>query len=269
MGVLQIGISAMVIENKVKTLTITTFRTGKLDFEDVCFVKELQHFNLFSVSQMCDKKNKVLFIDTECLVGDIIEFCGSKEIKREYSNAITPQQNGVAERKNRTLIEAARTMLADSFLPNTFWAESVSTACYVVIVEAEPAQEYYVLPLWSSYTSTVKSSETKNGGEKPKKDTNLKSNEKPVDKEEQAFLGELERLKRQEKDTDDAAEALRKEFSQNTEDLLLQATADRATSTKIVNTVNTPVNTASSTRIFCAGETSNPDTTNYADQDDS
>ncbi|GJS07531.1 ribonuclease H-like domain-containing protein [Tanacetum coccineum] len=44
----------------------------------------------------------------------------------------TPQQNGVAERKNRTLIEAARTMLADSFLPNTFWAEAVSTACYVL-----------------------------------------------------------------------------------------------------------------------------------------
>ncbi|GJW36001.1 putative ribonuclease H-like domain-containing protein [Tanacetum coccineum] len=51
---------------------------------------------------------------------DIIEFCGSKGIKREYNNARTPQQNGVAERKNRTLIEAARTMLADSFLPNTF-----------------------------------------------------------------------------------------------------------------------------------------------------
>ncbi|GJS41592.1 ribonuclease H-like domain-containing protein [Tanacetum coccineum] len=55
-----------------------------------------------------------------------------RRIKREYSNARTPQQNGVAERKNRTLIEAARTMLADSFLPNTFWAEAVSTACYVL-----------------------------------------------------------------------------------------------------------------------------------------
>ncbi|GJV57550.1 putative ribonuclease H-like domain-containing protein [Tanacetum coccineum] len=295
-------------------------QTGKLDFEDVSFVKELQHFNLFSVSQMCDKMNKVLFTDTECLIlspdfklpdenqillkvprqnnmysfnlenivplgglacliakattdesnlwhrrlghvnfknlnrlvkgnlvrglptklfqndhtcvacqkgkqhkasckaklvssishtlqllhmdlfgptsirsinhktyclvitddfsrfswtfflrtkdetsailkdfirqienqlnqkvktircdngtefknRDIIEFCGLKGIKREYSNARTPQQNGVAERKNRTLIEAARTMLADSFLPNTFWAEAVSTACYVL-----------------------------------------------------------------------------------------------------------------------------------------
>nr|GEV64206.1 ribonuclease H-like domain-containing protein [Tanacetum cinerariifolium] len=44
-----------------------TIRTGKLDFEDLYFVKELQ-FNLFSVSQMCDKKNSVLFTDTECLV---------------------------------------------------------------------------------------------------------------------------------------------------------------------------------------------------------
>ncbi|GJY53604.1 ribonuclease H-like domain-containing protein [Tanacetum coccineum] len=42
-------------------------RTGKLDFEDVYFVKELK-FNLFSVSQMCDKKNSVLFTKTECLV---------------------------------------------------------------------------------------------------------------------------------------------------------------------------------------------------------
>ncbi|GJT89116.1 putative ribonuclease H-like domain-containing protein [Tanacetum coccineum] len=53
-------------------------------------------------------------------------------IRRDYSNARTPQQNGVAERKNRTLIEAARTMLADSKLPTMFWIEAVSTACYVL-----------------------------------------------------------------------------------------------------------------------------------------
>nr|GEU33772.1 ribonuclease H-like domain-containing protein [Tanacetum cinerariifolium] len=44
-----------------------TIRTGKLDFKDVYFVRELQ-FNLFSVSQMCDKKNSVLYTDTECFV---------------------------------------------------------------------------------------------------------------------------------------------------------------------------------------------------------
>ncbi|GKD37471.1 hypothetical protein Tco_1257678 [Tanacetum coccineum] len=42
-------------------------KTSKLDFKDVYFVKELK-FNLFSVSQIRDKKNNVLFIDTECVV---------------------------------------------------------------------------------------------------------------------------------------------------------------------------------------------------------
>nr|GEZ52717.1 putative ribonuclease H-like domain-containing protein [Tanacetum cinerariifolium] len=270
-------------------------RTGKLDFDDVYFVKELK-FNLFSVSQMCDKKNSVLFTDTECLVlshdfklldesqvllrvprennmynvnlknivpsgdltclfakatidesnlwhrrlghikfktinklvkgnqhrvscktkpvssvdqhlyrlhmdlfgptfvkslnkksyclvvtddysrftwvfflatkdetsfilktfitclenqlslkvkvirsdngtefknNDLSQFCGMKGIKREFSVPRTPQQNGIAKRKNRTLIEAARTMLADSLLPIPFWAEVVNTACYL------------------------------------------------------------------------------------------------------------------------------------------
>ncbi|GJY32150.1 retrovirus-related pol polyprotein from transposon TNT 1-94 [Tanacetum coccineum] len=59
------------------------------------------------------------------------EFCKKKGIKKEFSVARTPQQNGVAERRNRTLIEAARTMLADSKLPTIFWAEAVNTACYV------------------------------------------------------------------------------------------------------------------------------------------
>ncbi|GJV69421.1 retrovirus-related pol polyprotein from transposon TNT 1-94 [Tanacetum coccineum] len=50
----------------------------------------------------------------------------------EFSVARTPQQNGVAERKNRTLIEATRTMLVDSLLPTVFWAKAVNTACYVL-----------------------------------------------------------------------------------------------------------------------------------------
>ncbi|GKA92951.1 retrovirus-related pol polyprotein from transposon TNT 1-94 [Tanacetum coccineum] len=54
-----------------------------------------------------------------------------KGILRQYSVARTPQQNGVAERRNRTLFEAARTMLADSKLATTFWADAVNTACYV------------------------------------------------------------------------------------------------------------------------------------------
>nr|GEX31840.1 putative ribonuclease H-like domain-containing protein [Tanacetum cinerariifolium] len=69
---------------------------------------------------------------TEFKNREMDEFCGQKGIKKEYSVARTPQQNGVAERKNRTLIEAARTMLAESLLPTIFWAEAVNIACYVL-----------------------------------------------------------------------------------------------------------------------------------------
>ncbi|GJW15605.1 integrase, catalytic region, zinc finger, CCHC-type containing protein [Tanacetum coccineum] len=51
--------------------------------------------------------------------------CIYEGIKRDYSNAKTPQQNRVAERKNKILIEAARTMLADSKFPTMFWTEAV------------------------------------------------------------------------------------------------------------------------------------------------
>ncbi|GJU53328.1 putative ribonuclease H-like domain-containing protein [Tanacetum coccineum] len=229
-----------------------TLKTDSLDFEDVYFVNELK-FNLFSVSQMCDKKNYILFTDTECLIlspnfklpdesqillkiprkDNMYSFdmknivpkesltclvakatsdesmlwhrrlghinfkninklvkdnlvrgfptkcfendqtcvaclkgkqhrasCKSKVLNpitkplfvlhmdlfgptfvsslmhKKYCLVVTddysrtPQQNSMADRKNRTLIEAARTMLANSKLPTTFWAKAVSTACY-------------------------------------------------------------------------------------------------------------------------------------------
>nr|GEU49540.1 probable protein phosphatase 2C 9 [Tanacetum cinerariifolium] len=68
---------------------------------------------------------------TEFKNKEMNQFCKKQGIKREFSVARIPQQNGVAERKKRTLIEAARTMLADSKLPTTFWAKAVNTACYV------------------------------------------------------------------------------------------------------------------------------------------
>ncbi|GKB14599.1 putative ribonuclease H-like domain-containing protein, partial [Tanacetum coccineum] len=93
----------------------------------------LKDFITFIENQLT-KKVKAIRCDngTEFKNSKLIELCGSKGIRRDYSNARTPQQNGVAERKNRTLIEAARTMLADSKLPTMFWTEAVSTACYVL-----------------------------------------------------------------------------------------------------------------------------------------
>nr|GEY20386.1 hypothetical protein [Tanacetum cinerariifolium] len=70
-----------------------------------------------------------------------------------------------------------------------------------------------------------------NRDEKLNEDTDLKTNEEPVDQADQTFLEELESLKRQEKEANDAAETLKKTFAQSTEDLLLQAGTVRASST--------------------------------------
>ncbi|GJV98029.1 putative ribonuclease H-like domain-containing protein [Tanacetum coccineum] len=93
----------------------------------------LRDFITFVENQLT-KKVKAIRCDngTEFKNSNLIELCGSKGIKRDYSVARTPQQNRVAERKNITLIEATRTMLADSKLPTMFWTEAVSTACYVL-----------------------------------------------------------------------------------------------------------------------------------------
>ncbi|GJV60064.1 gag-pol polyprotein [Tanacetum coccineum] len=59
-------------------------------------------------------------------------FCKQEGIKRQFTTAYTPQQNGVAERMNRTLLERARAMLATASLGKSFWAgKQVNTACYV------------------------------------------------------------------------------------------------------------------------------------------
>ncbi|GJX55299.1 ribonuclease H-like domain-containing protein [Tanacetum coccineum] len=86
------------------------------------------------IENQLDYKVKVIRSDngTEFKNSVMNQFCEMKGIKREFSVARTPQQNGVAERRNRTLIEAARTMLVDSKLPITFWAKAVNTACYVL-----------------------------------------------------------------------------------------------------------------------------------------
>ncbi|KAI3729977.1 hypothetical protein L6452_18650 [Arctium lappa] len=57
-------------------------------------------------------------------------FYNEHGIQQQFSAARTPQQNGVVERRNRTLVEAARSMLAYSSLPISLWAEAISTACY-------------------------------------------------------------------------------------------------------------------------------------------
>ncbi|GKD52932.1 putative ribonuclease H-like domain-containing protein [Tanacetum coccineum] len=88
---------------------------------------------IIGIENLVDHKVKVIRCDnrTEFKNKEMNQFCEMKGILRQFSVARTPQQNGVSERRNRTLIKAFRIMLADSKLPTTFWAEAVNIACYV------------------------------------------------------------------------------------------------------------------------------------------
>ena len=68
---------------------------------------------------------------TEYENSQFAKFCNEKGIKHEFSAPITPQQNGIAERKNRTLQEMARVMLSSKNLSKKFWAEALNTACHI------------------------------------------------------------------------------------------------------------------------------------------
>ncbi|GKA38048.1 putative ribonuclease H-like domain-containing protein [Tanacetum coccineum] len=83
------------------------------------------HMDLFGPTSVSSLNHKwLIWGGVEFKNRDMDDFCTKKGIKREFSNARTPQQNGLAERRNKTLIKAARTMLADAKLPVTFWAEA-------------------------------------------------------------------------------------------------------------------------------------------------
>jgi transposase InsO family protein len=58
-------------------------------------------------------------------------FCRDLGLEHQYSTPYVPPQNGVIERKNRTLCEMARTMLDEHRTPRRYWAEAVNTACHV------------------------------------------------------------------------------------------------------------------------------------------
>ncbi|GJR02492.1 putative ribonuclease H-like domain-containing protein [Tanacetum coccineum] len=168
---------------------------------------QLLHMDLFGPTSVRSLNHKTYCLNSK--IKEVIELRGSKGIKRKYSNVRTPQQNGVAERKNRTFIEAARTMLADSFLPITFWAGCKNPANkHVGPQEANP-----------------------NAGTKDIIDAG--DSEKEDESAQDCF-------RQGKKDANNEAEALRKEFTQETENLLIQAGAAKASSTNIVNTVSTP-----------------------------
>ncbi|GKA51897.1 putative ribonuclease H-like domain-containing protein [Tanacetum coccineum] len=135
------GLPSKLFTNKHNCVACNKGKQHKASYKAITAVStisaplQLLHMDLFgpiSIRSIDHKYYSLVVTDdfsrcdngTEFKNSKLIELCGSKGIRRDYSNARTPQQNGVAERKNRTLIEAARTMLADSMLPTMFWTEA-------------------------------------------------------------------------------------------------------------------------------------------------
>jgi hypothetical protein len=85
------------------------------------------------------------------------EFCLSYGIKQEFSFPITPQQNGVVERKNRVIQEMARVMIHSKYLAQHFWGEVVNTACHIINrVNLRPETSKTPYEIWRGKKPTVK-----------------------------------------------------------------------------------------------------------------
>ncbi|GJY70709.1 retrovirus-related pol polyprotein from transposon TNT 1-94 [Tanacetum coccineum] len=86
---------------------------------------------------------------TEFLNKTLNAFFKEEGIEHQTSTPRTPEQNGVVERRNRTLVEAARTMLSASKLPLFFWAEAIATACYTqnrsIIIPTHEKTTYHII----------------------------------------------------------------------------------------------------------------------------
>ena len=88
---------------------------------------------------------------------DLSNFCEMKEMHHEYSAPLTPQQNGVVERKNRTLQEMARVLIHAKALPLHFWAEAVNTMCHIHNrITTRSGTTVTLYELWKSRKPNVK-----------------------------------------------------------------------------------------------------------------
>ena len=86
------------------------------------------------VENQIEKKIKVLRTNNggEFCRNEFEEFCKKHGIARQKTTPYTPQQNGVVERMNITLMEKSRSMLSGAELGNELWAEAMGTTCYLV-----------------------------------------------------------------------------------------------------------------------------------------
>ncbi|GJT16678.1 putative ribonuclease H-like domain-containing protein [Tanacetum coccineum] len=130
----------LVVTDNYSKFTWVFFLATKDETSEILknFIKEIEN--------LVDKKVKIIRSNngTEFKNKVMDDFCRKKGIKKEYSLAKTPRQNGVAERRNRTLIEAAKPILICSTLPPHFGSKAISTSTQ----KEEISQDYIVMPIW-------------------------------------------------------------------------------------------------------------------------
>nr|GEX23450.1 putative ribonuclease H-like domain-containing protein [Tanacetum cinerariifolium] len=254
-------------------------KTEKLDFEDVYFVKELQHFNLFSVSQICDKKNKVLFTDTECLIlSPDFKLPDENQVllrvPRQHNmysfnlEYIVPSKGLACLIAKATVDESTKWHMSKVFRVYNLETKRVEENMHINFLENKPNVQGkgptwlfdldYLTDSMNYPPITIENNAKKIAGPK---ETNISAgtqdnldagnSKMKADHAQEYYVLPIaqkqrtEMLKSQEKEANDAAETLRKTFAQSIEDLLLQAGAARASSTNYVNTASIPVNAAS------------------------
>ena len=113
------------------------------DFSRKCWIYPLaskdqifETFKMFKtrVENEIESTIKCLQMDNggEFCSNDFVNFCARNGIRRVKTVPYTPQENGVIERMNRTIVERIRSMLSHSGLPKSFWAEAANTAVYLI-----------------------------------------------------------------------------------------------------------------------------------------
>nr|GEU52531.1 Gag-Pol polyprotein [Tanacetum cinerariifolium] len=124
---------------------------GAVMIKRVYYVEGLNH-NLFSIGQFCDADLKVAFRKSTCYIRDLKGNDLLTGILHQTSVARTPEQNIVVEIRNRTLVEAARTMLTAVKVPLFFWAEAISRTCFTqnrsLVIPRHEKTPYHIINDW-------------------------------------------------------------------------------------------------------------------------
>nr|GEX19476.1 ribonuclease H-like domain-containing protein [Tanacetum cinerariifolium] len=248
-------------------------KADRLDFEDIYYVEELKHYNLFSVSQMCDNKNKkgkkhkasckaktMSSVNQPLQILHMDLFGPTSRVKENLHVNFPENKPNVAGKGHAWMFDL-------DYLTNSMNYEHVlvvnqankfagpKEANHSAGRQANDDQcanseeialndEHFVLPIWSTYLTNVKSS-----GTKTKKTTDCKTCEKPASQVEQIFQEELKKLKRHENKANDV---VRKEATHEYQDA-------NTNSTNLLNAVSAPISTVGPLRALNDGESSYPD----------